>query len=111
MVQYLLMQYAIIQIAGKQYQVSEGETLVIDRQEGAVDAKSITVEDVLLVKTEKDLLIGSPFIKGAKVVLEHSADQRGEKIRVFKFKSKSRYRRTQGFRPEQSVFTVKSIAA
>jgi large subunit ribosomal protein L21 len=105
------MSYAVINIAGKQYQVAEGETLTIDLQEGAIDAKSITVTDVLLVKTATDLKIGAPFVTGAQVVLEHAADQRGEKIRVFKYKAKSRYRKTQGFRPEQSVFTVKSIAA
>lgn len=105
------MSYAIINIAGKQYQVAEGETLTIDRQEGAEEAKSITVTDVLLVKTATDVKVGTPFVAGASVVLEHNADQRGEKLRIFKFKAKSRYRRTQGYRSEQSVFTVKSIVA
>ncbi len=105
------MSYAIIAIAGKQYQVTEGETLTIDLQDGAEEAKTLTVTDVLLVKTDKEVKIGSPLVAGAKVVLEHVDDQRGDKVRVFKYKSKSRYRRTQGFRAEQSVFTVKSIAA
>lgn len=105
------MSYAIIQIAGKQFQVTEGETLTLDLQEGAADAKSLTVNEVLLVKTDADTKIGTPFVAGAQVILEHVDDQRGDKIRIFKYKAKSRYRRTQGFRSEQSVFTVKSIAA
>lgn len=105
------MSYAIIQIAGKQFQVAEGETLVLDLQDQAAEQPTITVTDVLLVKSDTDLKIGTPLVAGAKVVLEHSKDQRGDKVRVFKFKAKSRYRRTQGFRAEQSVFTVKSITA
>lgn len=103
--------YAIIQIAGKQYQVSEGETLTIDLQNGAAEAKSLTVNEVLLVKTDKDTVVGTPFVKGASVVLDHVEDQRGDKIRVFTYKAKSRFRKTRGFRPEESVFKVASIKA
>lgn len=100
------MNYAIIQLAGKQYRVSEGETLTVDHQE-----QDAPQAEVLLVRTDNDLKIGTPVVAGATVTLKKIADQRGEKIRVFKFKAKSRYRRTQGHRQSESVLQVEKISA
>lgn len=101
------MNYAIIQLAGQQHRVSEGESIVVDRQA----ADDLTVTEVLLVRQDKDLKIGTPFVEKASVTLKKVSDQRGEKIRVFKYKAKSRYRRTQGHRQEQSVLRVEKISA
>lgn len=101
------MNYAIIQLAGKQYRVSEGDEVTVDHQEG----DSLKVTDVLLVKTDTEVKIGAPLVEGAVVTLKKLSDQRGDKIRVFKYKAKSRYRRTQGHRQEQSVLQVQKISA
>lgn len=107
------MEYAIIQLNGKQYRVSMGDTLVVDRIDGDTLGKngSLKIEKVLLVRNATETKIGMPFVNGAVVELKHVNDQKGEKIDVLKYKSKSRYRRSMGFRAHQSVFTVASIAA
>ncbi len=101
------MTYAIIKLAGQQHRVSEGDTIVVDRQ----DSDSLDVTDVLLVRQDKELKVGSPLVENATVALKKVSDQRGEKIRVFKYKAKSRYRRTQGHRQEQTVLRVEKISA
>ena len=100
---------AVIQLAGKQFQVAEGDQLVVDRLPG--DEKTLTISDVLLINTGKSVKIGDPTVKGASVKLSRDEDNKGPKIRVAKFKSKSRYRRVQGHRQFQTVLTVKSINA
>lgn len=104
------MSYAIIQIAGKQYKVAPQDKLVIDRQEDEVGSK-ITVTDVLLVGEGEDVKIGTPLVTGAKVILAVDEHPRGDKIRVFKYKSKSRYRKSRGHRQHLTTVTVESIAA
>lgn len=101
--------YAIIQLQGKQYQVSEGDEFVVDRLVTPAD-KKLEVTDVLLVVDGEKRQIGQPLVKGAKVVCEILADQKGEKIRVAKYKAKSRYRKVIGHRQLQTVVKVTSIA-
>lgn len=104
------MSYAIIQIAGKQYKVAPKDTLVIDRQEEAV-GKTITVTDVLAVGEGEAIKIGTPLVAGAKVVLKVVEHDKADKIHVFKYKSKSRYRKSRGHRQHQTTLTVESITA
>lgn len=106
------MTYAIIQIGGKQYRVSEGDEVVVDQiaAEQIKDGK-LVVEDVLLVRNEKGIEVGAPVVSGAKVTLEHVENQKGDKIRVFKYKAKARSRKTHGHRQHQSVLRVNKIAA
>lgn len=105
------MTYAIIQIAGKQYRVSPGDQLVVDRlQPDMIDKnQEVLVSDVLLVHDGQTVHIGTPTVQGAQVSLKHEAEQRGEKLRIFKYKAKARSRKTMGFRAEQSVLTVEKI--
>ena len=102
------MKYAIIQLQGKQYQVSVGDTLTIDRLDAEV-GQIIENKDVLLVADDEKVTIGQPLVKDALVkfkVLEHG---RGDKIRVFKYKSKSRYRRTIGHRQDLTNIEITEI--
>lgn len=107
------MEYAIITLGGKQYRVSVGEKLIIDKlAEDLIDKKGVvTVKDVLFVRNGKDIKVGTPLVEGAVVTLQHEQNQKGDKIRVFKYKSKSRYRKTQGHRQHESVLTVQKISA
>lgn len=102
------MSYAIIQLQGKQHRVSVGDQIVVDRlpQE---DATKIVVTDVLMTNISDTVTIGSPFVKNASVELEVVRQTKGEKIRVFKYKSKSRYRKTRGHRQAQTLVTVTAL--
>ncbi len=90
------MNYAVIKTGGKQYKVAEGDVIEIDRISGK-DGK-VSFEEVLLLVTGGKVKVGKPFVAGEKVEGKILEDIRGEKVRVSKFKSKVRYRRTTGFR-------------
>jgi large subunit ribosomal protein L21 len=102
------MKYAIVQSGGKQYRVSEGATLEVDRL--AVEPeKAYQFEEVLMIADDGKVNVGAPTVSGAKVkavVLEHV---RGPKVRVFHYKSKMRYRKTQGHRQEYTRVRVDKI--
>jgi large subunit ribosomal protein L21 len=102
------MKYAIVQNGGKQYRVTEGSILDIDRL--AVEPeKSYLFEEVLMVADDGKVLVGAPTVSGAKVkavVLEHV---RGPKIRVFHYKHKMKYRKTQGHRQNYTRVRVEKI--
>jgi large subunit ribosomal protein L21 len=102
------MQYAIIKSGGKQYKVNVGDTLTVDRISG--DNKKIVFEDVLLLVNEGKVTLGKPSVKGAVVEGSLVENKRGEKIRVARFKAKSRYRKVTGFRSELSVIKIDKIA-
>jgi large subunit ribosomal protein L21 len=104
------MTYAIIQLAGKQYKVSPGDTIIVSdvpNQEG----EEFNITDVLLVADDKKTNIGTPLVKDAVVTAKVQKHQRGEKIRVATYRSKSRYRRVKGHRQEESVIEVLDIKA
>jgi large subunit ribosomal protein L21 len=100
---------AVVLTGGKQYFVKEGETLVIDRIPGKEKERS-TLTQVLLIDDGKDILLGKPYLEKAKVELEIVKQDRGEKLRVARFKAKSKYRRVRGFRQELSQVKVIKIS-
>lgn len=88
--------YAIIATGGKQYRVSQGDVIYVEKLDVA---QNETVSfDVLLVEQDGNVKIGKPTVEGAKVEGKVVAHGRGEKITVFKYKSKKNYRRKQGHR-------------
>src|SRR5690606_4424781 len=101
---------AIIQLAGKQFLVKKGDTLTVDRLEAPVDGE-ITVTDVLVVGSGDKSKIGTPLVEKASVTLKVAGHGKGEKIRVAKYKSKSRYRKVYGHRQHQTTLQVLSIAS
>jgi len=102
------MSYAIIQLQGKQHRVTVGDQLVVD-QLAIEDNTKLTVTDVLLTSVNDAISVGTPFVKNASVVLQIENKTKGEKIRVFKYKSKSRYRKTRGHRQAQTLVTVTAL--
>lgn len=102
------MTHAVIQLCGKQYLVSVGEMLTVDRLENPAETK-LTITDVLLINKDDVVTVGSPLVEKAKVVLSVMDHNRADKIKVFKYKSKSRYRKTQGHRQLKTVLKVESI--
>ena len=100
--------YAIIKLSGKQYRVQEGDEFIVDKLD-ADEGGKIQVTEVLLLKDEKKIRLGAPLVNKAVVELEVLTQQRSKKLRVAKFKAKSRYRRVFGHRQHQSVVKVLSI--
>lgn len=101
--------YAVIQLGAKQFLVKEGDSVVAEKTV-VPETGTLSVSEVLLSYDGKETKIGTPFIEKASVDLEFKGDKRGTKIRVAKFKAKSRYRRVQGHRQTESHFIVKSIS-
>lgn len=97
----------MIKTGGKQYKVSEGDIIEIDRIAGK-DGK-INFEEVLMLVSDGKVKVGKPFLSGEKVVAKILEDIRGEKVRVAKFKSKVRYRRTTGFRAALTRVQIEKI--
>jgi large subunit ribosomal protein L21 len=101
--------YAIVEILGKQYKVAENDQLEVDRLEE--EKGKITFDTVLLyAKDDKNVEVGNPFVKGAKIEAEVIEPTQGDKIRVFKMKPKKRYRKTIGHRKALSLIEIKKIS-
>lgn len=104
----MLMNYAVIRSGGKQYKVSSGDELTIDKlsEDGK---KSVVFDEVLLLVSDEKVSVGKPLVSGAKVEATMIENIKGEKIYVKKFKAKSRYRKTTGFRAQMSVVKIEKI--
>ena len=101
----LVMDYAVLRIKGHQYKVSEGQEILVDK---IGDAK--VEADILLVSKDGKIKVGKPFVKDAKVTIKVLGEEKGEKIDVYKYKSKSRYRRHTGFRSQLTRLLVQKIS-
>lgn len=101
---------AIVEIGGKQYSVSENTLLTVDHQHADVGATLELAPLLVADEAGSSVQVGTPLVAGAKVVCEVQSHQKGDKVRVFKIKSKKRYVRNRGFRPMQTTLLVKSIA-
>src|SRR3989339_2018215 len=100
------MEFAVIQTGGKQYKVSKGSLVSIERIIGEYKkGDKLVFDKVLLVENGKDTTIGTPYITGAKVEAEIAEIGRARKILVVKYKQKSRYLRRNGHR--QPFFKIK----
>jgi len=88
---------AIIKTGGKQYIVSPGQKIKIeklDKKEGS----EVTFKEVLLLEKSKKIEIGTPLVKGAKVVGKILSQKKGKKVMILRYKSKTRYRKKKGHR-------------
>ena len=99
--------YAIIKTGGKQYRVSEGETLQVEKLNAEVGAE-VAFDEVLLVSGDS-VKIGQPTVAGAKVTGKVLEQGKGAKIRIFKYKAKSNYRRRQGHRQPFTKVQIEKI--
>jgi large subunit ribosomal protein L21 len=99
--------YAIIKTGGKQYKVEEGKTISIEKLDAEVGA-AVEFGDVLLL-SDADVKIGQPFVAGAKVTGTVLEQGKGAKIRIFKYKAKSNYRRRQGHRQPFTKVKIEKI--
>ena len=101
--------YAVIETGGKQYRVSKGDTIRVEKLQGD-EGSSVEFANVLAVKTDDGLLVGDK-LASAKVTGKIVGEGRGPKITVFKFKRKKQYKRTQGHRQDFTAVEVEDIIA
>jgi len=102
--------HAIIVTGGKQYKVSEGETLFIEKL--PVEAgDTITFDQVLAILDGDNATIGAPTVAGATVEASVVKNGKGKKIRIFKYNPKKGYRKRQGHRQPYTKVEIKKISA
>ena len=99
--------YAIIETGGKQYRVSEGETLKIEK---IANKKSVTFSNVLMVSEGDKATYGDPFIKSAKVSADVVENGKAKKVLVFKQKPRKGFRSLRGHRQPFTAVKIKSIS-
>lgn len=102
------MDYAVVKTGGKQYKVSEGSIIEIDRLNSQKD-KEVILDNVLLWVSDGQVKIGKPNLLGVKIKTRVIDNIKGDKIRVSKFKAKARYRRMMGFRPQLTKLKIVDI--
>jgi len=100
--------YAIVETGGKQYKVAPGQKIDVDRL-AVADGQDIELSKVLLIADGKDTVVGNPTIDGAKVVATCLGEGKGDKVIVFKYKPKVRYRRKKGHRQLYARLEIKEI--
>jgi len=100
---------AIIETGGKQYKVSEGDTLFIEKLPNEA-GDNITFDKVLAVLDGDKATFGAPLVEGAKVEASVVKNGKGKKIIVFKYKPKKNYRRKQGHRQPYTKVTIGKIS-
>jgi large subunit ribosomal protein L21 len=102
--------YAVLETGGKQYRVTTGDTLEIERLE--VEAgKPVTFDRVLLVSNDGKVSVGVPTVTGAKVLADVVEHKRGDKVVTFKMKRRKGYHKTIGHRQELTVVKITNINA
>lgn len=103
--------YAVLQTGGKQYKVSEGDVIFVEKLDAEVD--SVVELNSLLAVSKEDgtLLVGSPVVEGASLSAKVLAQGKAKKVIVFKYKSKKDYRRKQGHRQPYTKLQIEKINA
>lgn len=104
------MKNAIIVTGGKQYRVSEGDVIFVEKLE-AEDGSTYTFDKVLAVVDGEKALFGAPYVEGATVSANVVKNGKSKKIRVYKMKPKKGYQRTQGHRQPYTKVQIQSINA
>ncbi len=102
--------YAVIVTGGKQYRVSEGETLkveLIDAEQGS----TVELDRVLMVGEGESVKIGAPYVAGGKVTATIKSHGRGEKIKIVKFRRRKHHQKVTGHRQHYTELQITGISA
>lgn len=100
--------YAVIKTGGKQYRVSQGDRLRVEKLAGNV-GDTVTLSEVLLVGAGEGVKVGAPLVASAKVEAKIVAQDRGKKIIIFKFRRRKNYRRKSGHRQPFTALEITGI--
>lgn len=101
--------YAVIKTGGKQYRVSEGDLLKVEKINGG-KGSIVSFNEVLMVSKGDDIRIGKPFVEGAVVIGEIVDNRKGPKITVFKMKRRKGFRKKTGHRQSLTSLKIKEIS-
>lgn len=104
------MNYAIVESGGKQYKVVEGTILEVDLLKEEIN-NEIVFDKVLLHVVEGKVTLGAPYISDLKISGKILSHNKGEKVDIYKFKAKSKYRRHTGFRHSLSQVEIGAFGA
>ncbi len=102
--------YAIIETGGKQYKVSAGDTIYVEKLD-VEDNATITFDKVIAVSSDDGIKVGDPYVKGAKVAAKALKNGKGKKITVFTYKPKKDSKRKMGHRQPYTKVEIGSIKA
>ena len=102
--------YAVIQTGGKQYRVEEGQTIKLEKLD-AEEGADVDFGNVLLVKSDDGLKVGSPFLEGGKVTATVKSQGRHKKINIIKFKRRKQYMKHMGHRQNYTEVQITGISA
>lgn len=102
--------YAVIKTGGKQYRVSEGTRLKVERLE-AEEGATVDITDVLMVVDGETVNVGQPLLNGAKVTARVLSHGRGPKIKIMKFRRRKHHQKVTGHRQSYTELSIDKIAA
>ena len=100
--------YAIVETGGKQYRVAPGQSIDVERL-GVAEGETVKLDRVLLIADGDKVTVGTPTIDGAEVIATSQREGKGQKIIVFKYKPKVRYRKKTGHRQFYTRLTIDKI--
>ncbi len=100
--------YAVVRSGARQYRTEVGDTLLVERLPAEV-GQQLELSEVLLVADGEQVKVGRPTVRGARVKATVVAQEKGPKIRVFKYRPKERYRRRAGHRQNYTRLQVDEI--
>lgn len=101
--------FAVIKLSGTQYKVALDDIVVSNLIHGYDIGESMEINDVLLVGTQNETVVGRPLVSGASVVLEVEEHTKDEKVVIFKKKRRKNYQRKTGFRRDVTIMRVTDI--
>ena len=102
--------FAVIKTGGKQYKVSEGEVLTVEKLD-IEEGKDLDITEVLLIADGDKIEVGKPTIKDAKVKAKVVSQEKADKVVVFKYKPKKNYRKKTGHRQKLTKVQIEKISA
>ena len=100
--------YAIIETGGKQYKVSEGDVITVEKL-GVEAGSSFTFDKVLVVSNEGDLTVGAPYVAGASVAASVMGDGKAKKVIIYKYKPKKGFHKKRGHRQPFTKLKINTI--
>ena len=100
--------YAIVESGGKQFRVSPGQTVKVEKLSAAV-GEDVSMDKVLIVKKEDTTIVGAPYVSGAKVIASVEGEGRARKVIVHKQRPRKVYRKTNGHRQAYTSLKIKEI--
>lgn len=103
--------YAILEIGGKQYKISEGEAFKTELVKGVKEGDQVVIDKILAIKDDGGLKIGSPYLEGAKATTVLVENGRYKKVITVKFRRRRGYRRVKNHRQWYSMLKVEKIEA